>query len=225
MLQAETLHTGETSESLASRGHDAFGPEWIDGRFSCLFVCTTCRGMVGVVGKYRLVFLSDPAQAEETYYKEFAPRMFFDAPQVITVPEDTPDAVQAEIKRSFPLFWSDLDACGGCIRSSVERLLDHLKVRRTYIDKGRRKRLSLHQRIEIYRDTDAPIAEALMAVKWIGNAASHNSRLARDDVMDGYDLMAHVLRALFDRSDLQILRITRSVNGRRGPRSGRAKRA
>jgi hypothetical protein len=65
------------------------------------------------------------------------------------------------------------------------------------------------------------VADELMAVKWIGNAGVHSSPLTRDDVFDGYDLMDHVLRTLFDATPSHASRIARAVNARRRPRSAR----
>jgi Domain of unknown function (DUF4145) len=222
VLQTDTLKTGETSESLAARESDAWEPEWLIGNFSSLFACSTCKGFVAVAGTYRLVFVPDPRMERETYYEEYTPRTFVDAPALIPLPEYVPFKVRDELRRSFPLFWSDHDACAGRIRTSVERLLDHFRVRKTITThEGRRKFVPLHDRIVTYRNSHPEVGEALLAVKWIGNAGAHSNPLTRDDVFDGYDIMEYALRKLFDAQDTRVQRIARKVNGRRGPRSAR----
>ncbi|HSR85739.1 MAG TPA: DUF4145 domain-containing protein, partial [Streptosporangiaceae bacterium] len=66
-------------------------------------------------------------------------------------------------------------------------------------------------------------ADALEAVKWIGNQGSHEAGLTATDVLDGADLLSHALKMLYDRSEDELERRIRAVNRRRGlPRSNKA---
>ena len=79
--------------------------------------------------------------------------------------------------------------------------------------------LSLHARIDLFRQTNPDLADALMAVKWIGNAGSHSRPIMREDLLDGYELMEHVLDELFVQREKRIARLSRQINRRKRPRS------
>ena len=56
----------------------------------------------------------------------------------------------------------------------IEILLDNLKVPKTELSKkSKRKRLTLHSRIEKLSETHPNIEKHLLAIKWIGNDGSH----------------------------------------------------
>lgn len=61
------------------------------------------------------------------------------------------------------------------------------------------------------------VANALMAVKWIGNDGSHDGKLTVDDVLDGVDMLEHALNLLYGDQD-DILRRIAVVNRDRGVR-------
>ena len=123
-------------------------------------------------------------------------------------------------RTSFKLYWLSPEACANSIRSVVEGLLTHFKVRLTSKNaKGQRVLLSLHARIDLFRQTNPDLADALMAVKWIGNAGSHSRPIMREDLLDGYELMEHVLDELFVQREKRIARLSRQINRRKRPRS------
>lgn len=228
-IREGTFHEGQTRESADAQTEPASEPEWIEGRFCCMLLCPHCNGQIAVAGSYRVqddrhVDANEGEAGDYTNY--YRPVFFSDAPHIIRIPPETPDPVSEELRRSFQLFWADPEACANRIRSSVEKVLTQQGIPRTNgstAAKVGKKRafLKLHARIQLFEARNKRVAQALMAVKWIGNAGSHASRILVDDLLDGYELMAFVLDELFVKRDSRIGALTRSINRRRDPRSRR----
>lgn len=228
-LDKATLHEGETGASLAAHDELAWEPEWIDGRFSGLLRCPNCQAAVAVVGTFRIKDERSyhPVEGEiGDYVHYYTPRYFADAPHILPLNDRWPEAVREDLLRSFALYWSDPDACANRIRGAVEHLLTSQGVRRTTVATrggraGRRERLSLHARIEAFAGTRPALADALMAVKWIGNAGSHAGAITQDALLDGYELLAFALDELYVRRTERVASLSRSINRRKGPRRSR----
>jgi hypothetical protein len=136
------------------------------------------------------------------------------SPRLINIPERCPEQVVAELDRASVAQWDDADAAATHVRGAVERVLDDLKVPAHH--KGKRKRLTLHDRIELLR-TDRPHhAEPLLATKWLGNAGAHGEEVTRDDVFDMFDIVELVLDQLYGQGD-ELNAMIRTVNTREGP--------
>jgi hypothetical protein len=188
--------------------------------------CPECKEPVGVSGRYKVTEAIDESVREGEpalyYFKEFRPEFFTESPQIFRLPSVAPAGVLEDLTASFRLFWGDTEACGNRIRSAVENLLNDQGVRRTNQGKGgKRIRLSLHSRIVEFRNRQRELGNALMAVKWIGNAGSHTQSLTRDDLLDGYNLLDHVLEELYVNRRKQIAKLSREINRRKRPRSSK----
>lgn len=226
-LVVDTLKSDETRDSKAGQDEPGWEPEHIDGRFSCLMDCAHCGNIVGAAGTYTMHDDRhwDSQEGESgDYEKYYRVKYFTESSHLVEMPEATPESVAEELIASFQLFWSDPLACTNRIRSAVEKLLTAQRIPQTagrIPPKGRRKFLKLHNRIEQYRATQPEIADALMAVKWIGNAGSHSQAATEDDALDGYELMDWVLDKLYARRHRRASALTREINRRRAPRSPR----
>jgi hypothetical protein len=60
------------------------------------------------------------------------------------------------------------------------------------------------------------VADALEAVKWIGNGGSHDDKLTATDVLDGAEILELAVKALYDRTEAELMSKVRSINKRRG---------
>lgn len=225
-VKARTLADGETRASKASHSHDGWEPEWIAGRFSCLLECPHCSTDIGLAGTYTVRDERGYADGEEVgeYVKYYTPGYFTEAPRVIDLPQETPDAVSNEVEKSFQLFWSDPLACANRIRVAIELLLTAQRVNRSVGGPrtGKpRKMLSLHQRIELFAEKKSQLAEKLMAIKWIGNAGSHADVVEVGDLLDAYDILCFVLDELYVDRSKRIGALARAINRREAPRSKR----
>jgi hypothetical protein len=188
--------------------------------------CGNCQNVVGVTGTYRIQddrYIDDRIGEAGDYEKYYLPKYFTESPRLVDIPEATPQPVTDELLASFQLYWNDPLACTNRIRSAVEKLLTAQRISQTTGRKPgtRRQFLSLHRRIEQFRAKQPGIADALMAVKWIGNAGSHSDTVTPDDALDGYELMDWVLDSLYARRHRSASTITKAVNRRRAPRSRR----
>jgi hypothetical protein len=190
--------------------------------------CPHCGGQIAVSGKYRV---QDDRHYDEfgeagDYENYYRPLFFSDAPHIISIPPEAPKPVSEQLCKSFQLFWADVEGCANSIRIAVEKLLTSQGIPRTngrQAARAGKKRsfLTLHSRIELFRAKNPMIADALMAVKWIGNAGSHSSPTQSSDLLDGYALMSFALDELYVRRDARIGALTRAINRRRAPRSRR----
>jgi hypothetical protein len=143
-------------------------------------------------------------------------------PPMFIPPKACPKEIKTELVRAFGLYWTDPTAAGNVLRGCVELILTAKKVRRTETAGGKRRRLTLHRRIELFQKSDAEAGKALMAVKWIGNEGSHAGALKLPDVLDAVDVIENVIDEFWgDQGGLA--QIISEVNRRRRPRS-KAKR-
>jgi hypothetical protein len=190
-------------------------------RFAALLKCTVCSDLVVLAGTSGLGYFQtpdDPYNAETVY----SPSFFLPAPALFPVPKECPSEVKKELDRAWTLFWVDRAACANRIRSCVETILTQAGVAQ-YHRKGKRTPLSLHARIEKYRDRQPELADEMMAVKWLGNAGSHGAgELDADAVFDGFDLLEHVLEEVYAGRTRRLARIRRDLIRRKGrPKSER----
>lgn len=154
----------------------------------------------------------------EEYNDVFYPLHFYPPLNLFKISKGCPEDIKNEIIDSFGLFWNDLPSCANKIRTSLEMLMNQQKVKRTFIQGGKRKNLSLHKRIEDFKVTKPGIAEFLLAIKWIGNAGSHTGTLEKIDVLEAYELLEHSLNKLFDDTEDNLKKITKEINKRKGKR-------
>lgn len=207
----------ETGASLSCRGHEAWDPEWIHGRFVASYECAHCQDPATMLGSYTLrEGEGDPRHLEQEYFPLYRIQAIEPAPALIRVPDDLPEELTGQLHRAFRLFWVDRAACANAIRGVVEEFLNQMRVRKTDGSRSQRGRLSLHKRIELYSDKDEHLSTALMAMKWIGNAGSHASQISRQTLFDGFDLLEHVLEEAFNSPRQRAARLARNINRRRG---------
>jgi Domain of unknown function (DUF4145) len=110
-------------------------------------------------------------------------------------------------------------SCANRLRGSVEALLTDKKVARTTVNKkGKRERLSLHARLEKFKQKDPSSAEYLFAIKWLGNAGSHANldELSRDELLDGFDLFELVMERVYVRREEHLKKIAKAITSRKG---------
>jgi hypothetical protein len=63
------------------------------------------------------------------------------------------------------------------------------------------------------------LKELLVAIKWLGNAGSHNStEITRDDVLDAYEIMALVLKQVLSSDEAHVKKMVKEINKKKGPR-------
>lgn len=142
------------------------------------------------------------------------------APNFFVCPINTPNEVIDIIKESFSLFWVDENSCGNKIRTAIEKLLDSEKIQRQVLTKeGKLADLTLHWRIERFKDKNLDVANRLLALKWIGNQASHNEfKLDRNELSDAYRILELCLLDLYDETREEVDRLANEINIKKGIR-------
>lgn len=200
-----------------TKSHPAFDSDWVKLRFCGILRCNNknCLESASISGtgivleEVRREFI----EPELNYVKYFTPEYCFPPPAIFKIPAKTPEDVANEIIQSFSIFFSQPSSAGNKIRTCIEKLLDHQGVKKTTQNgRGKRVRLSLHDRIIEYGHTNSDLSENILAIKWIGNSASHTRGLNIDDIFDAYDLLSHVLTEIYDNRSHHIKRITEKRN-------------
>jgi hypothetical protein len=225
-IKDKTLREEATAETTSAYGEDWFEPEMHRGVFVAMLQCANarCAEAVAVAGESSVVEEPDPEYVKQGWHTVHQPRVFLPAPALITLPEETPTDVVAQVRAAEAQVFAHASAAGNSIRTAVERLLDERGVRKTTINKKRRRvPLSLHSRIEEYQKKDSPNGGQLLAVKWLGNAASHLS-LTQDGVFDALDILELVLEDLYSPRRKQLAQLAKRVNRAKGPPKAASKK-
>jgi hypothetical protein len=223
-IKQGTLHSAEIRSSREAHDHEAWEPEWVREKYSCLLECNneSCKDIVASSGRGSVdhdVTFGRDGEPEYEYTRFFKP-LFFDPPlRLFDVPSTAPDEVQHELEQSFAQFFASPSAALNFARSAVEALVTHLGVKRFFVQKGKRRPLSLHARIELLPAQYGHVKDLLLAIKWLGNAGSHpGSEISADDVLDAYELIHHVLGEIFGGRSKAMKSLAKKVNRRRGPK-------
>lgn len=148
----------------------------------------------------------DTQECQEGTASKYQIKGIYPTLNLFKFPDLCPQTVKDELIKSFALYWVDLESCGNKIRVSIELLLDALGI--PTIPK-------LHQRIEKY--PDKAIKSYLLAIKWIGNTGSHADVLAKDDILDAYEIIHKVLDMLFEKSEEKLQLKVDTINTTKKP--------
>jgi len=133
----------------------------------------------------------------------FSPLFFTIPPQVIFIPEGTPDNQKEMIQQSFKIFFDDPNSAANKLRIFLEKL-----VPKTDDNKG-----NLDQRLrKAFKDSNPDILNLLVACKWIGNDASHEANITHEDILDSYEFIELALEKLYPEDHSSILSKAGSIN-------------
>jgi Domain of unknown function (DUF4145) len=222
-LMPKTLVHKETPESLREHGHEAWEPGWIRYVFSCIFECTNtdCKEVVSCCGEGQVeVFEYDDdengwAQSSDD---RFTPKYFNPPLVLMDIPTNCPPEATSHLSESFALFFADPGAALNCTRTAVEAVLTNLGIKRFVLSRGKRKLVNLHQRIQLLPPKFDELKEMLLAVKWLGNAGSHDGEKPNtSDLITTYDLLEHALSEIYEAKGKKLKAIAKKVNKNKGP--------
>lgn len=217
----------EESEGYASaseRDHPAFEPDWIKGTFLIRGQCENpnCAQVVHGTGDYRVddacesVPFDPHNQLGRPYSSYYRVVHLHPAMLLMSIPESAPTEVREGVLRASRVMFADPGMAATALRATVERLLTFEGV--PSIDASGRF-CSAHRRIETWQDANAsriPVAELLFAVKWLGNAGTHeDSSLSVLDVLDGASLLDEAFHRIYAGPDIDAR--AQSINTARGP--------
>lgn len=215
------------NEIKSSRGSLKHGDhESVSYVYSCMFMCSNlqCKETVANIGigsvDMEPVFSEDeeyPSGIE--YYDSFKPVFFEPSLNVFNIPLKTPEDIKSEIRSSFRLFFANPSASSNHVRIALELMLDFLKIKKFETKEGKRMFVSLHRRITLLPKKFDEFKEYFYAIKWLGNAGSHNRKISMDDVMDSYDILETILYELFEKRTKSIKNLAKKINFNKGPKN------
>jgi len=216
--------TRETGPSLRDHSHEEWDPDWVRERLAGFLTCNdpTCGDVFAISGTSGVTYYTDEdiyGQVSQAIENELERKHVFPTPHMFQISGKCPDDVRALLISGFEIFWSDHDSCANKFRMAVEVLLKERKIA-TYTKpkKGTKRRpLTLHARIDLFRKKDSDIGACLEAIKWLGNYGSHsNTGLSRDHVFDAADMLEHVVNNLYDKVPSPLLKANK-INKKKRP--------
>lgn len=211
----------EDFETVADRRHEAWEPEWVRGRFLVPYPCGACGGVTRALGRYRVDVDDDSDwNGPIDYIQVLAVEVFSPALSLVNTPEKTPDDI-VEVLKAAALAWPALPgSAANLFRQAVESILTHQDIPLRGGPKN--SRLSLDDRLKLFRKQDGTAADLLLAVKWIGNEGSHASVVSATEVLTAAQLLERSLTHLYEERDDLVAKAARvnqarSVSGLRTP--------
>ena len=209
-----------------SKGDESWYPGDIEERFECVLLCDNryCNEPIMVCGRTGHEQVWDQEEGQ-TWDRYFMPVFFYPAPPIIRIPKECPEDIRHQLKEAFSMYWFHLGGSANRLRNGIELILTYLKVQRfARSTKRGRVRLALHNRILIFREKHREFGDLMLAVKWLGNEGSHPGKMTKDDVLDGFEIIEHLLREVFEQTSSRIASLSRQIIRAKGPRSKVTKR-
>ncbi|KQP63517.1 DUF4145 domain-containing protein [Nocardioides sp. Leaf285] len=178
------------------------------GAFTAHLRCDDSGCQEGAVVAGRAYVDEQWERPSDSRYQTFLQVHFVEpALRLFHVPPATPDSIREAVRAASIVMWASPSSAANRLRYAVEEILD---------DQGVTKSGTTHGRIERFSKTDKPMADALMAVKWIGNEGSHQDVLTTNDVLDDAEILKHVVVALYGIGNAAIEAKIKAINDAKG---------
>ena len=209
-IQEGTFHYAALPESVARWQEPEGEYEDILLVFSCLLKCerTRCGTVVAVSGSGG-VHQNHGEDGDEPHYELFHARHFTPALPAFTVPPNCPQNVAQPVVQSFGLFLNAPGSAANAIRIALEELMTAL---------GVPPMRSLHSRIGALPEKYSEHKAALMAIKWLGNAGSHElDSVSVFDIDQAYRIIEFVLSKIYTGSTKSIEQLAADLDKRFSP--------
>lgn len=212
----------ETAESAKEHSHDAWEPDWIRYVYSAVFQCSSssCKELISSCGSGTVTLVEYEDEQfgwAQTTEENFAPKYFNPPLVLMNLPDKCPEDASAHLHEAFSLYFADPGAAMNCARTAVEAVVTALGVKRFATANGKRKPINLHQRILLLPPRYQEIVELLLAVKWLGNAGSHDGeRPEAGDLRVTFDLLEHVLSEIYEGKGKKLKALAKKVNKKKG---------
>ncbi|MEX3755793.1 DUF4145 domain-containing protein [Mycobacteroides abscessus] len=203
---------------------DSGDPTTIEGVFVARLVCSRrrCQEVVTATGDFGVEQEYDPV-ADEHFQTIFKVRTLYPAVALLQPPDGTPVSVAADLLRAAATVWLDPGSAMTCLRRSLETLMTEHRIPATSMTKkGAERRLTLHDRIELFRVLRPDVADLLEAVKWVGNDAAHGEGdgITQKDVLDMAEFVEVALGMLYVVDNSAVLARARQIVVSKGLSSG-----
>ena len=219
VLTPNSVAFAETVQSVREHDAEAWDPEWVKHNFTAWAQCSnaSCAQKFAIAGYGGVAPMPGDEETEWRWEEYFVPTTCVPMPDVFPIPRKCPAAVQIELRGAFSLFWAHPAACAGRIRVALECLLNHLgEPTRKKTSKGTFAQLSLHARIEAFAKREPTVGNQLMALKWLGNAGSHDSQINKPDLLDAFEIVEHALAEVIDRRSRRVAQLAKKLTRKHG---------
>lgn len=208
--------------------HFYYNPEEVVKYFTGFAICSNdkCQEPVGLIGILNQFAEDIPTDDHNKSYDAYLPKFFFPSLSIIQIGKNCPPEICTQIKKSFSHFFNDGSACANSIRTSLELIMNEQGIKRTTIDKNRRRKdISLHDRIELFGKGNKELKPFLLAAKWIGNAGSHIGEISKEALLDGYELLEHCIDELYEKKHRleELKKKVKVINRTKKPIEGKKK--
>jgi hypothetical protein len=218
-LVANSLASEETVQSRRAHSSDGWAPEWINYGFTAWAQCSnnTCGQKFALAGEGGVSpeFTGNNGDWEWADY--FKPFFCQPMPEIIQLPAKCPEAVSKPLRVAFSLFWANPSSCANQIRVALEGLMDSLGVpRRKKTAMGKYSDLTLHARIDHFAQGQPTTGGQLMALKWVGNAGSHQGEVSKNDLLDAFEVLDHALVELIDQRSERVSELAKKLTRKHG---------
>lgn len=219
-LNREAVNVVESLDSKSAHSHPDFDPDWMAGTFTATLTCgllTICGETVTIVGDARLHPVPEatgPGYSGDLEW-QLSLRMARPALPLIKVPADCPDSVAKPLADASDVIWLDPSAAVNRMRVALEALMDVKRVQKWRAGRGSR-RLTLHQRLEVFEQRSSSAREFLMAVKWLGNEASHRDVLTIEHALEAAEMVEYALELIYDDRVGKLTKRANQIVARRG---------
>ncbi len=223
-LKTKSVIFDETVDSKQEHDEDYWSPECTDYVFTAWLKCghPSCGQEVAVSGNggvEQWQVMGPDDEPEIVYNDYFTPKFLSPTPDIFDLPRKCPDVVKSHLRAGFKLFFCDQSAAANRIRVALENLLDHLTVpRRRKNQNNKLSNLSLHERIELFIKREPSLGGQLMALKWLGNTASHEADVSRDDLLDAFEILQHILEELIGHRSARVAELARKLTKKHAKR-------
>lgn len=137
-------------------------------------------------------------------------RRIASAPYIIQLVPEVPPEVRSELEQSFQLFWADLNAAANRLRTSLERALDEIRIKK-YNRTGKRVSIPLAARISFFeRQYGNEFSAIFTALRHVGNLGTHAS-VSRVALLTTYEVYEHALNELFGKRKKKIAELSKKL--------------
>ncbi|MEZ9627776.1 DUF4145 domain-containing protein [Aliivibrio fischeri] len=144
------------------------------------------------------------------YVDKITIKYIFPSPKLIPLSNKYPTIINTLLEDSFCLYWSSPSSCANKLRIIVEEILNDLKIPKKHKTKKSKLVLSTtHHRIgRLGNKTKFKEAsEYLLAIKEIGNPASHASSFDENAIIPAYKLLNKALDLIYIGYDKELNRL------------------
>ncbi|HGT6217305.1 TPA: DUF4145 domain-containing protein, partial [Escherichia coli] len=210
-----TFVTKDSARTRLNYTEDWFDHEMCESVFICMAECTRpqCQEVVACsgIGGESHFWEEDVGDHVESWYR---PMCFSPILHPFLIPERCAEEIRQPLIASFSVYLSQPGSAANLIRITVERMLTAIGVPEL---NDNNKRIVLHHRLEKLDGQYASYKDALMAIKFLGNAGSHTyDEVEIGDIEDAFAIMEYVVNDIFSGRRESIDVITKRINGKFG---------